>query len=89
MINVLNFQGKWGNSFDDIREPKGGGIGDKLQSIFGKKQSGLNPDKKPYISLGQRLDMLQWSEGPTGPRFKSLDRVGMQWNNAPESNKLI
>ncbi|KAG8945493.1 Vacuolar protein sorting-associated protein 62 [Tulasnella sp. 424] len=86
IVNVLNFQGKWGNSFNDIQEPKGGGIGDQLASIFGKKP---NPNKKPFISLGQRLEMLQWTEGPTGPRYKSLDRVNMQWNNAPVSNKLI
>ncbi|KIO29042.1 hypothetical protein M407DRAFT_228697 [Tulasnella calospora MUT 4182] len=99
IVLVLNFQGKWGNSFSDIRFPKGSlgdkftEFGDKLKNIFhiGKKQeSGLQQDeKKKSVGLIQKLSMLRWSEGPTGPRYKSLERAGAQWNTTALSAQLV
>ncbi|KAG8911482.1 Vacuolar protein sorting-associated protein 62 [Tulasnella sp. 408] len=98
IVTVLDYKGRWGNSFSDVREPKGSvgdkvsELGDKLHNVFhfGKKHD-AEPKKERRLSLGlsQRLSMLRWAEGPTGPRYKSLERVGVTWNTTELSNELV
>lgn len=112
VITILRFQGRWGNSFSDLRkppQPTGNVINDLKKRVVSKIQ-GLNDEMmeraevavvngegpaaaesartngEASLSLWQKLMILIWSEGPTGPRDKSLERVGM---NRLETRELL
>ena len=107
VVIILSFEGRWGNSFSEIRRRKSA-----LQPLkdFGSKIMGkvTNTDAEDLekaegavingeghavvqkakqegvesLSLHQRLLLLIYAEGPTGPRDKSLDRKNMnRWEN--------
>ncbi|KAG8904023.1 Vacuolar protein sorting-associated protein 62 [Tulasnella sp. 403] len=85
IVVVLTYQGHWGDYFTDIRAPKES-IGDKLAGLFNLPKKG---EKRKSPTLEQKIEMLKWAEGPTGPRYKSLERVGMQWNTTKLLDKLV
>lgn len=108
VVIVLSFEGRWGNSFSEIRHRRshlqplkdfGAKIvakvthadgDDELEkaeeaAIKGGGHAVVQKAKKDGVdslSLHQKLLLLIYAEGPTGPRDKSLDRKNMnRWEN--------
>jgi hypothetical protein len=106
-VIILSFEGRWGNSFSEIRRRKshlqplkdfGAKIMAKVTNtddnelekaeeaaINGGGQAVVQKAKKEGVeslSLHQKLLLLIYAEGPTGPRDKALDRKNMnRWEN--------
>jgi len=107
VVTILSFEGRWGNSFSEIRRRKSAlqplkDFGAKIMAkvtnsddddlakaeeaaIKGEGQGVVQKAKKEGVdslSLHQKLLLLIYAEGPTGPRDKSLDRKNMnRWDN--------
>lgn len=107
VVIILSFQGRWGNSFSEIRRRKSAlqplkDFGAKIMSkvtntdaedlekaevavINGEGHAVVQKAKQEGVeslSLHQRLLLLIYAEGPTGPRDKSCDRKNMnRWEN--------
>jgi len=92
IVTVLSYKGRWGNSFSDVRETKDvGKLTEKFHDVlhFVKKGHQEEEEKRSTPTLGQRLNMLKWAEGPSGPRWKSLERVGATWNTTDLLPELV
>ena len=63
-------------------------MGGKFQEIFGMKESAPRVRRSSH-NFGQKLSMLKWAEGPTGPRYKSLEREGVTWNTKELLTELV
>ncbi|KAG8990451.1 Vacuolar protein sorting-associated protein 62 [Tulasnella sp. JGI-2019a] len=89
VVTILTYRGRWGNSFSDVRKDRNaeGGLhkfaGDALAFMKG------SDPKHERHSLGQKVAMLRWAEGPSGPRWKSLERKGATWNTEALLEKLL
>lgn len=80
VITVLTFRGRWGNSFSDIKKPQEAGTFHKLFNKVEEKIDREEEKRGIKQTLGQKLEKLKWAEGPSGPRWKSLERKGVTWN---------
>ena len=107
VVTILSFEGRWGNSFSEIRRRKsrlqplmdfGAKIMAKVTSteddqlekaeeaaINGEGHAVVQKAKQEGVeslSLHQKLLLMVYAEGTTGPRDKSLDRKNMnRWDN--------
>jgi hypothetical protein len=108
VVIMLSYEGRWGNSFSEIRRRKshlqllkdfGAKVMAKVTStdddkelekaeeaaIKGEGHAVVQKAKNEGVeslSLHQKLLLLIYAEGPTGPRDKSLDRKNMnRWEN--------
>ena len=107
VVIILSFEGRWGNSFSEIRRRKSHlqSLKDLGAKIIGKVTKSDDADLEKAevaaisgeghaveqkakqdgvesLSLYQKLLLLIYAEGPTGPRDKSLDRKNMnRWEN--------
>src|SRR5258706_9380043 len=107
VVTILSFEGRWGNSFSEIRRRKShlqplrdfgakimatvtGTEDDQLENaeeaaIKGEGNAVVQKAKQEGVeslSLHQRLLLMIYAEGPTGPRDKSLDRKNVnRWEN--------
>ncbi|KAG8850239.1 Vacuolar protein sorting-associated protein 62 [Tulasnella sp. 330] len=80
IVTVLTYRGRWGNSFSDVRK----NINDEggIHKFAGEAiafMKGGDPKAERH-GIKQKLEMLKWAEGPSGPRWKSLERKGVTWN---------
>ncbi|KAG8889140.1 Vacuolar protein sorting-associated protein 62 [Tulasnella sp. 332] len=78
VIAVLSFHGRWGNSFWEVQnaEPGKGWTRWPMWVASG-------------FGLGKKLACLKWAGGPSGPRWKSLERKGVTWNTTDLLPRLV
>ncbi|KAH7104264.1 hypothetical protein BKA62DRAFT_500572 [Auriculariales sp. MPI-PUGE-AT-0066] len=76
-INILSFQGRWGNSFYEYRH--------RVQS---KDASLLHRVGSTVTDIFDKVMKLVWGEGPTGPRDKSLNRQTVNRGNNTICDRL-
>ncbi|KAG9012665.1 Vacuolar protein sorting-associated protein 62 [Tulasnella sp. JGI-2019a] len=72
---VLNFRGRWGNSFWDLRQPE--------------PKDWIHWPIWATMGLSRKLACLKWAGGPSGPRWKSLERKGVTWNTTELLPRLV
>lgn len=77
MVTIVNYVGHWGDNFYQLRNQDKLTVGDRIKAFFALLAGKVTCKQLPLTTLQLKLEELEWAEGPQGPRWKTLNRKGM------------